>query len=157
MYHGLLDLHNFLRWIIIFLGIIAIYRSFVGMTNNKPFTATDKKIGLFFMISAHITLLVGLYQWIVGPLGLQNIKNMGFAAIMKDPVYRFFAVEHMTGMIIAIVLITIGRGVSKKNIPDATKHKKTFWFFLIAMIIILISIPWPFRAGIGRPWFPGVH
>jgi hypothetical protein len=157
MYHGLLDLHNLLRWIIIILGIIAIYKSFAGMTNNKPFTNADKKIGLFFMISAHITLLVGLYQWFAGPWGLQNIKNSGFAAVMKDPVYRFFAVEHMTGMIIAIILITIGRGVSKKNISDLAKHRKTFWFFLIAIIIILISIPWPFRAGIGRPWFPGVH
>ena len=64
MYHGLLDLHNFLRWIIIFLGVIAIYKSFVGMTNNKPFTASDKKVGLFFMISAHITLLVGFVSMV---------------------------------------------------------------------------------------------
>ena len=123
------------------------------MTAGKPFTAGDKKTGLFLMIAAHITLLIGIYQWAVGPWGLQNIRNMGMAAVMKDSVARFYVVEHLTGMLIAIILITIGRGVSKKNIPDGVKHKRTFWFFLVALVIILASIPWPFRAGISRPWF----
>jgi len=153
MYTGLLHLHSFLRWIILLLAIIAIYRSYTGMTAGKPFTAGDKKTGLFLMIAAHTTLLIGLYQWIVGPWGLKNIENMGMGAAMKDPVARFYGVEHLTGMIIAIVLITIGRGVSKKSIPDRAKHKKTFWFFLVALLIILVSIPWPFRVGIARPWF----
>lgn len=157
MYTGLLHLHSFLRWVILLLAVIAIYRSYTGMSSGKPFTAGDKKIGLFLLITAHTTVLIGLYQWIAGPWGLRNILNMGFGAVMKDPVFRFYGVEHLTGMIIAVVLITIGRGVSKKNIPDSAKHKKTFWFFLIALIIILISIPWPFRAGISRPWLPGVH
>jgi hypothetical protein len=55
-------------------------------------------------------------------------------------------------MLIAIVLITIGRGAAKKNIPDVAKFKKAFWFFLIALVIILVTIPWPFREGVGRPW-----
>lgn len=152
MYTGFLYLHSFLRWIILLLALIAIYKSYVGMTAGKPFTAGDKKTGLFLMIAAHTTLLIGLVQWIVGPWGLKNIENMGFGAVMKDPVARFYAVEHLTGMLIAIVLITIGRGVSKKDIPDVVKHKKTFWFFLVALIIILVSIPWPFRVGIARPW-----
>ena len=152
MYTALLFLHSLLRWFMLVLSIIAIYKSYTGMKGGKPFTAGDKKVGLFLMISAHTTLLIGLYQWLVGPWGLKNIENMGFGAVMKDDVARFYAVEHMTGMIIAIILITIGRGVSKKNIPDAAKHKKTFWFFLVALLIILVSIPWPFRAGISRPW-----
>jgi hypothetical protein len=151
MYNALLLLHSLLRWVILLLAIIAIYRSYAGLQGGKPFTAGDKKIGLFLLIAAHTTLLIGLYQWIVGPWGLQNIESMGFKAVMKDPVYRFYAVEHLTGMVIAIVLITIGKGVAKKNIPDRVKHKKTFWYFLVALVIILLSIPWPFRVGIARP------
>ena len=151
MYNALLFLHSLLRWVILLLALIAIFRSYAGMSGGKPFTAGDKKIGLFLMISAHSTLLIGLYQWITGPWGLQNIRNMGMEAVMKDPVYRFYAVEHMTVMIIGIVLITIGKKASKMAIPDQAKHKRTFWFYLIALIIILASVPWPFRAGIGRP------
>jgi len=152
-YTGLLYLHSFLRWVILILAIVAIYKSYMGMTAGKPFSAGDKKIGLFLMIAAHTTLLVGLYLWFFGPFGLMNIQNLGFGAVMKNRVARYYAVEHTVGMLIAIVLITVGRGVSKKPIPDAAKHKKTFWLLLIALIIILATVPWPFREGIGRPWF----
>lgn len=81
---------------------------------------------------------------------------MGMAAVMKDPVARFFAIEHMVSMLIAIVLITIGRGVGKKNISPERKHKKSFWMFLIALVLILVAIPWPFRE-VARPLFPGMH
>ena len=122
--------------------------SLTGMTGKKPFSAGQKKIGLFLMTSAHIELLIGLYQWFFGPWGIKRLGDMG-----TDRVARFYGVEHITMMIIAIVLITIGRGVSKKNITDAAKQKRTFWFFLLALVIILASIPWPFREGIARPWF----
>ena len=59
---------------------------------------------------------------------------------------------NFAGMLIAIVLITIGRGVAKKSIPDAAKFKRSFWLFLIALVIILATVPWPFREGIGKPW-----
>jgi hypothetical protein len=148
MYTGLLHLHSLLRWIILLLLVIAIFMSLGGMTGKKPFAAGQKKVGLFLMISAHIELLIGLYQWVFGPWGIKYLSNAG----MKDRVALFYGVEHITGMIVAIALITIGRGVSKKNLPDDVKQKRTFWFFLVALVIILALIPWPGREAIGRPW-----
>ncbi|GGA91113.1 hypothetical protein [Puia dinghuensis] len=153
MYTGLLYLHSFLRWVILILALVAIYKSFIGMRAGRPFTAGDKKVGLFLMISAHTTLLVGLYLYFAGPWGVAEIQNLGFGAVMKDRVARFYAVEHIFGMLVAIALITVGRGAAKKSIPDAAKHRRTFWFFLVGLVIILATIPWPFRAGIARPWF----
>ena len=156
MYQGLLHLHNFGRWVVIILLLVAIIRSLVGMTGNKPFTAGDKKTGLFLMISAHIMLLIGLYQWFAGPWGLQNILSVGMKTVMHDNILRFWAVEHITGMLVAIVLITIGRGSVKKNISDMAKHKRSFWYYFIAFIIIIATVPWPFRE-VARPLFPGMH
>jgi hypothetical protein len=157
MYNGLLDLHNLLRWVILILLVVAIVKAYKGISDRKIFSKKDKKIGLFLMIASHITLLIGLYQWAFGPWGLQLIRNAGFGDVMKNSVYRFWAVEHITGMLIAIILITIGRGVSKKSIPDRTKYKRTFWFYFIALAIILVTVPWPFREGIGRSLVPGMH
>ena len=156
MYKGLLDLHNFGRWVVIILLLLAIIRSISGLAGNKPFTNGDKKTGLFLMISAHIMLLIGLYQWFFGPWGLHNIQNMGMKAVMQDNVYRFWAIEHITGMLIAIILITIGRGSAKKKISDIAKHRRSFWFYFIAFVIIIASVPWPFRE-VARPLFPGMH
>jgi hypothetical protein len=153
MYPALSSLHSFIRWVILILELVVIVRSYGGMTSGRPFTAGDRKAGLFLMIAAHTQLLVGLYLYFAGPLGFASIQNLGFGPVMKDHVARFYAVEHVFGMLVAIVLITIGRGVSKKAIPDAAKHKRGFWLFLVALVIILATIPWPFREGISRPWF----
>ena len=59
-------------------------------------------------------------------------------------------------MFIAIALITVGRKQTKKNISDGVKHKKVFWFYFIALILILAAVPWPFREVIARPLFPGM-
>jgi hypothetical protein len=59
---------------------------------------------------------------------------------------RFWAIEHITGMLIAIILITIARGKAK-----VLNYNAAAWLYLIALIIILATVPWPFREGIGRP------
>lgn len=154
MYTGLLHLHSFGRYILLLLLLIVFFRSMTA--GNRPFTAGDKRLGLFTMTVADIMLLVGLIQWYAGNWGYKQIEAHGgsMGELMKDPVPRFFAIEHFAGMIIAIILIHIGRGYAKKNIPDKTKHIRTVVFFGLALLIILISIPWPFRAvGAGRGWF----
>jgi hypothetical protein len=155
MEKGLLHLHSFLRWVILLLLLWTIYKSFAD--KNKTFTSSHRKSGLFLMICTDIMLLIGLYQWFTGPWGLKAIQNIGMGMIMKSPVNRFFAIEHFIGMLIATVLIHIGYSVAKKSLPDMVKHKRTLLFYGLALLIILISIPWPFRAvGAGRGWFPGM-
>jgi hypothetical protein len=144
MYKGLLDLHNVLRWAILILLLVALIQAF-----GK--SAGLRKSSLWLLICAHTTLLVGLYQWFTGNLGLKLIQNAGFSVVMKDSASRFWAIEHITGMLIAIILITIARGKAK-----VLNYKAAGWLYLVALIIILATVPWPFREGIGRPWFPGM-
>jgi glucan phosphoethanolaminetransferase (alkaline phosphatase superfamily) len=157
MYNGLLHLHNLMRWVILLLLVVAIIKAFVGMSANRPFTKGDKQVGLFLMISAHITLLIGLYQWLAGRYGLLTTSLPPGTNLMKDSFYRFYWIEHPVGMILAVALITIGRAQTKKNVPDVVKHKKSFWYYLFALIVILVTVPWPFREIVGRPLFPGMH
>ena len=155
MYKGLLHLHSVLRWIILILLLVAVYKNFAD--RNKAFTPGHRKTALLLMICADIMLLIGLYQWFTGPWGLKSIQNNGMSLVMKNSMLRFFAIEHLIGMLIAIILIHIGYAYSKKNITDAVKHKRAVLFFGLALLIILISIPWPFRlVGEGRTWFPGM-
>lgn len=155
MYNGLLHLHNLLRWIILILLLINIVRHISKAA--QPLTAQDKKLGLWLLIASHITLLLGLYQYFTGPVGFKVISHLGFAEVMKNNIYRFWAVEHITGMLIAIALITVGYSAIKKNITYVVKRRRAAFLFLAALIIILLVVPWPFREGIGRPWFPGMH
>ena len=156
MQTGLLHLHNLLRWIILVLLLLSILKSYTGMTSKKAFEASDKKIWLFTMIAAHITLLLGLYQWLLGRYGLLTYVKPEGISMMKDPYLRFFQMEHPVSMILAIVLITLGHGMAKKNVDDQTKYKKAFRFFILALVLILAAVPWPFRELVARPLFPGM-
>ena len=73
---------------------------------------------------------------------------------MKNSFYRFYWVEHPLLMVVAITLITLARGKAKK-----LNYKNTGWLLLIALIFILVAVPWPFRevgTRSGRTWFPGM-
>ena len=154
MYSGMLHLHNFLRWVILILLLVAVYKHLVD--RHKPFINGHKKIDLFLMISCDIMLLLGIYQWIAGNAGLKAIQNYGMGDVMKTPALRFFAVEHFTAMLLAIIFVHLGYSYGKKAVPDEQKHKRILWYFGVALLLILISIPWPFRENIGRPLFPGM-
>jgi hypothetical protein len=154
---ALLYLHNLLRWLIIILLILSITKSYTGWKQKKIFMPGDKKIWLFTMIAAHITLLIGLFQWAFGRYGVFVTSLPENVKLMKDKFYRFFWVEHPTGMIISIILITLGYGMAKKNVGDEIKFRKAFWYFLIAFLVILATVPWPFRQIVGRPLLPGMH
>ena len=149
MLYGFLQLHNFLRWFALLAILIALIRSFKGMRKGIPYTQPDNLWALLTLIAFHTQLIVGFVLFF-GNGWYLRFGEMAVKAI------RFFTVEHTLGMLIAIALVTIGRVKSKKEITDIGKHKKIFWFFFIALIITLASIPWPFREAIGRPWLPAL-
>jgi len=153
---GLMHLHSLLRWIILIMLLVSIVKSYNGWKGKKAFTAGDRKTWLFTLIPAHITFVLGLYQWLAGRLGILKVDLPEGTSFMKDKVLRFYWLEHPLLMFIAISLITLGYGMSKKPVSDEVKFKKAFLFFLIALVVILLAVPWPFRDGVGRPWFPGM-
>ena len=137
--------HSILRWILLLLLIRTLWVSWSGMRASAPFTKAHQQGSLWLMIAADLQLMLGLILYFVSPLGLKNIQNQGMGVVMKDSLARFFAIEHITMMILAIIFIHIGRALSKKAEQDTAKHRALFRFTLLALVLILIAIPWPFR------------
>ncbi len=150
MFSVLLQVHNILRWVILILLLLSILQSFVGWIKHRELREGDAKLWLFTMISVHTTLLTGLVLLFFGRYGILSSGLPEGVNLMQDKFYRFFWVEHPVGMLIATALITVGRGVVKKQISDPLKYKRAFWFFLLALLIIMATIPWPFREIVGR-------
>ena len=153
---GLVHLHNLLRWVILILLVLSIFKAWSGWSGKKAFTDGDRKTWLFTMIAAHTTLLLGLIQWLFGRFGIFTHPREEETSFMKNKFYRFYWLEHPIMMILVIVFITLGYLQSKKAIPDASKYKKALIFFLLALLLALAAIPWPFRGEVGRPLFPGM-
>jgi undecaprenyl pyrophosphate phosphatase UppP len=145
-------IHNILCWAVLLFGLLAVIKAISGVAGAKKYTSGDNKTGLFFMIFCDVQLLLGLILYFGGDWF--NMLKSNAADVMKNSAQRFFAMEHIVMMIIAWVLVHLGWSMVKRADVDAQKHKRSLIYFGIAMIIILAMIPWPFRSGIGRPWFP---
>lgn len=152
LYNIMLHVHSVGRWLILLLLLIAIFNHMVA--GRRPYIRTDARTGLILTIVADLMLIIGFYLWFSGAWGYKQIQARGFGEIMKDHTARFYVVEHMAGMLIAIILIHVGKAQGKRQMADRSKHTRTLVFYLLALLLILISIPWPFRAiGASRGWY----
>lgn len=150
----LITIHSILRWVVLGAILYAIFKAWQGKQQQSAYSASDNQASLFAMISCDIQLLIGLILYFAGGLGLKNIQANGMSFVMSNAMSRFFAVEHISMMLLAIVLVHIGRSRSKKAATDGAKHNAVFIFYTIALVLILASIPWPFREALGRTnWF----
>jgi cytochrome bd-type quinol oxidase subunit 2 len=127
-------LHSGFRYIIFVLLVLAIIQALLGWLGRKPYTEVNRKVNLFTLIAAHTQLLIGIVLYFLSPFVQFN------SSTMKDPVSRYFTVEHWVMMVIAIALITIGYSKSKKIIMPESKHQTVFIFYIIALFIIIGAI-----------------
>jgi membrane protein DedA with SNARE-associated domain len=146
MYEVLKSTHSGLRWIALLMLVVAIVNSAMKMKSNK-FEKGDKMLGLFGMVFLHLQICVGLVLLFISP------KVSYAAGWMKFTPTRFFGMEHILLMVVAVVLATIGYSKSKKKEDLNKKHKTIFVWYLIALILVLAAIPWPFRTELGGSWF----
>lgn len=153
----MVHLHSILRWAVLILALITVFKSYTAMSAKRNFTASDKKLSLFFLISMDLQLVIGLVLYFTSAWGIKNIESMGgMGAVMKDKAARFFIMEHTVGMLLAIIFAHIAYSAAKKATADSSKSKKVFIFSMLSLIVMLASIPWPFREAIRRSLFPGM-
>ena len=146
MYDILASTHSGLRWLVLATLIIAIVNSIGKTRGGITYSKKDKRKALFALIFTHLQFVIGLVLYFISP------KVVFDAASMKSDVLRFFLVEHVSLMVVAIILITIGYSRAKRTAMDGKKFKSILVYYLIGLILILASIPWPFR-NLGGSWY----
>lgn len=151
IYGILVHMHSGLRWVVLALLIYAIINAARSLSSGK-YLKKDKMINLFTMVSLHVQLLIGLILYFVNGRGRINFDD----GWMSNAMNRFYGMEHISLMIIAIAIITIGRSRAEKKLEGTrNKHRAILISFIIGLLLILVSIPWPFGrwadfgAGLG--------
>jgi hypothetical protein len=149
MYSFVLLLHSWIRWSALIAAVGAIGANF-GARDSLS-VAKAERWGLALMISLDLQLLLGLLLYVgLSPFTTQAFHDFG--AAMANNNLRFWAVEHPTLMVGAVIAGHIGRIVGRKaRTPEAKRSKHLLWF-TIALILMLVATPWPGMAN-GRPLF----
>jgi len=141
MYSVLKTIHSYWAYLALLILVIAAVNALIGMSSKKAFVAKDLRLSLFGLIFAHIQLLIGLVLYFVSPW-FEQWSTLGMGDVMKDAQTRLYLLEHPFTNIIAIVLITMGWSMHKRQTQDAKKFSRIGIFYTLGLLLLLSRIPW---------------
>jgi hypothetical protein len=148
MYTTILVLHSWLRWLALGAGLAAT----ISVARDKSATPSDR-LGAILVSTLDLQLLLGLALYFVVSPNMETIRAH-FGESMRDPVARFWAVEHITTMLGAVVAAHVGRVLARKTADPNSRRMKLLICYGIATVLMFLAVPWPgMRAG--RPLFRG--
>jgi len=154
MYEPLVILHSWLRWVVLLIALVVIARALSGKATSRPWTPVDDAAAKWFLISMDVQVLIGLVLYLfLSPYTMSAWSNM--AGTMRDRDARFWAVEHAVGMIGAAALAHIGKVRIRKAADSRRRHTLALIFFVLALLLIIAVIPWPFMQT-ARPLIRGM-
>jgi L-asparagine transporter-like permease len=149
--NALLYAHSGLRWVALLLLVYAIFNAAKSQSSGR-YEKKDKMINLFAMVMLHIQLLIGLGLYFISPK-VQFMEGW-MSSDMANGMYRFYGLEHILGMVVAIAVVTMGRSKAEKKLKGThDKHRRILISYTIGLLIILALIPWPFREALKGAWF----
>lgn len=147
LYSLLKSAHSGWRWVVLALLVAAIVKLVEKSRKHLPLTPAERKWGLFAMIAFHIQFLVGWLLYFLSP------KVAFVQGFMSNKLLRFYTIEHLVLMLVAFVCITVGYKRIKKAVQHSEYAKRGLLFYALALLVILLAIPWPFRTALGAAWY----
>jgi len=151
MYQTLLTIHSYWRWLVLISLLFSIAKAIVDYRNNKNYSSFDEFVRKVTVSIFHLQLILGFTLYFISPLVALFFSNMSEGIHLRE--IRFFAMEHSLMMFISIIIVTIGAVKIKHKKTSKSKYKSTFIWFSIALLIILLNIPWEFSPLVNRPSF----
>jgi hypothetical protein len=147
MYLIILTLHSLFRWVVLLALLTSLFRAYRGWLGGRTFTAFDNSIRHNSATVAHLQLVLGYTLYLISPF----IASFHFSDAEHDPGTLFFGVQHVALMTLAIAVLTIGSALAKRRATDREKFRTMAVWFTLALLLILVAIPWPFSPLAQRP------
>lgn len=126
--------HSLLRYLILATVAFAGISHLMGLLRKTPILNGHRTAAILAVVLSHTQLALGVIMYIL---------YAKYAADASVPAGRYWKFEHATMMILVVVLLTLGRSLSAKAKDERLKQRRVAVFYLIALLIMLITIPWP--------------
>lgn len=151
MYTTLLSLHSIFRWLV-FLNLICLTcRAYYGWLFAREATPFDAIFIRSAAIIFRVQLLIGIWLYLISPLVRYFLDAM--AEAVKDDVLRFYGLAHGILAMTSFIIATVGISKAKRRDTDIQKFRTLAIWSTAALLIVFISIPWPFSPLSARPYF----
>jgi hypothetical protein len=147
-----LVVHSLVRWVVVVAGVAAALRALSGWRSKKAWLPIDDRLGRLFTLSLDVQVVLGLALFFfLSEITAAALDDVGAAMAARGT--RYWLIEHQFAMLVALVLAHIGRARSARATEPERKHKLAAQLFTLAVLIVLIGMPWPF-LDVGRPLLP---
>lgn len=141
MYPFVLGLHNVLRWFVLLSAVYTLALLLPGLGGARAWGQRERVAASSFTGFMYLQLIVGLSLYIgVSPYMRGILDNFG--AALKDPQARFFAVEHISGMLLAVLFAHLGNVLYRRRDTDRGRFRTAALFFGLSLLCVLALIPW---------------
>ena len=141
MYYGILKtVHSYWAFLVIITLTFIVINSIIAKFSGRAFNTKDLRISLYGLIFSHIQVLIGLILYFVSPW-FDQFSQLGMS-IMKNAESRLYLIEHPLINIIAILLITLGWSLHKRQSDSSKKFLRIGLFYGLGLIFLLSRIPW---------------
>ena len=101
---------------------------------------SDALTALAFRGLLDLQVLLGLALYALSPIVRTGLADLGAAMAVRE--LRFFSVEHITGMLIALALAHIGSMRVRRASTDGAKLRQAAIWQTLTAVSILVSVPW---------------
>ena len=145
MYALIKTLYSYWSYLVLLVLIYAISNALIRKIKGKDFKSKDLRLSLFGLIFSHFQLLIGLVLYFVSPC-FSKWSKLGIGSVMRNSQIRLNLVEHPFTNIIAIILITMGWSLHKKQIEPGKKFLRIILFYSLGLLLLISRIPlhnWP--------------
>lgn len=151
MYQILLPLHSIVRWLLVAALLYCLVSSVHGLFAKSRYSKVDNIVRSITAGTSHLQLIIGLLLYFQSPVTTYFRNHTAEAIGYVD--IAFFGLFHISFMVIAVLLLTIGASRAKRVKTDQEKHEQILLWFGIAALFMLLAIPWPFSPYAARPYF----
>jgi hypothetical protein len=120
----LLTIHSILRWVIVIVAALAIFKFSVGWAGNSSFKSMDRGLASGLSGLLDLQVLLGLIYFFVTGFG-----GAGF------PAFRIF---HMVIMLVAAALMHVPARL--KSLSDKLRFQYSLFAILGALVLVFVGI-----------------
>lgn len=151
MFGVFLILHSCLRWLVLLSLLGMLLRAYIAWIKHWEFSRSDHILRLVTVSIAHLQLSLGIGLYVLSPIVRYFFQH--FKTALHITQIRFFGMEHITMMLLAMTCISIGSIRAKRAQHSQTKFKRIAFWYTLALLMIFTSIPWEFSPFTSRPYY----
>ena len=135
MYSLVKIVHSYWTFLTLIMLAFVVLNAIHGKVYGKVFRVNDLRISLFGIIFAQIQLLIGLILYFISPR-FEKWSSMGIGVI-KNEENHFYLVEYPIINISAIILITIGWSLHKRQSESSKKFIRIALFYGFGFVFLI--------------------